>query len=113
MIDFIDEGSLSSSSCPSPPFATVLICVGYVAGAVCDVVVGKVKRIRGVCYTAMGSPAAGGRVVETARGILNNFIPDVYIYTDHYKKNKDAGLSVDTVPPPSSSSSSVCLCCCC
>jgi RNA 3'-terminal phosphate cyclase-like protein len=34
----------------------------------------------------------GNRMVDKARSILNNFIPDVYIYTDHYK-GKDSGLS--------------------
>ncbi len=26
------------------------------------------------------------RVVDAARGPLNQFIPDVHIYTDHYKR---------------------------
>ena len=36
------------------------------------------------------SPATANRVVDAARGKLNSFIPDVYIYTDHYK-GADAG----------------------
>jgi RNA 3'-terminal phosphate cyclase-like protein len=31
-------------------------------------------------------------VVESARGVLNHLIPDVFIYTDHYK-GRDAGAS--------------------
>jgi RNA 3'-terminal phosphate cyclase-like protein len=52
---------------------------------------GRVKRIRGVAYTTRCSPQMGNRMVDKARSILNNFIPDVYIYTDHYK-GKDSGL---------------------
>ncbi|CEP00635.1 RNA 3'-terminal phosphate cyclase domain-containing protein [Plasmodiophora brassicae] len=53
---------------------------------------GKVKRIRGIAYTTRVSPTLANRVVDSARGMLNNFIPDVWIYTDHYK-GKEAGLS--------------------
>lgn len=53
---------------------------------------GKIKRIRGVAFTARCSPMFGNRIIEAARGVLNNFLPDVYIHADHYK-GKDAGLS--------------------
>jgi len=53
---------------------------------------GKIKRIRGVVYTSRISPQIANRVVESTRGILNHYIPDVYIHTDPYK-GKDAGLS--------------------
>jgi RNA 3'-terminal phosphate cyclase-like protein len=53
---------------------------------------GKIKRIRGVAYTTKCSPQFANRMVETARGVLNDYIPDVYIYSDHYK-GKDSGLS--------------------
>jgi RNA 3'-terminal phosphate cyclase-like protein len=46
---------------------------------------GKIKRIRGIVYSTRMSPQTANRVVESARGLLNHFIPDVYIYTDHYK----------------------------
>ena len=46
---------------------------------------GKVKRIRGVAYTARVNPSLANRVVDSCRGVFNNFIPDVWIYTDHYK----------------------------
>lgn len=46
---------------------------------------GMVKRIRGTAYTARVSPQTSNRVVTSARELLNKFIPDVYIYTDHYK----------------------------
>lgn len=43
---------------------------------------GKVKRIRGVAYTTKTSPQFANRLVTAARGVLNNFLPDIYIYTD-------------------------------
>lgn len=49
---------------------------------------GKVKRIRGVAYTAKISPATAQRIVDRCRGVLNDFIPDVWIYTDHSNRHK-------------------------
>ncbi|XP_047425944.1 RNA 3'-terminal phosphate cyclase-like protein isoform X2 [Mugil cephalus] len=46
---------------------------------------GKIKRIRGIAYSVRVSPQMGNRIVESARGVLNQFIPDIYIYTDHMK----------------------------
>ncbi|XP_029024852.3 RNA 3'-terminal phosphate cyclase-like protein [Betta splendens] len=46
---------------------------------------GKIKRIRGVAYSVRVSPQIGNRIVESARGVLNQFLPDIYIYTDHMK----------------------------
>ena len=34
------------------------------------------------------SPAAANRMVDAARGVLNKFLPDIYIYTDHLKGNR-------------------------
>lgn len=51
---------------------------------------GKVKRIRGVAYTARVNPSLANRVVDSSRAVFNDFIPDVWIYTDHYK-GADAG----------------------
>ena len=31
------------------------------------------------------SPAVANRIVDAARGVLNKFLPDIYIYTDHLK----------------------------
>jgi len=45
---------------------------------------GKIKRIRGVAWAVRVSPAVANRVVESAKGVLIKFLPDVYIYTDHY-----------------------------
>jgi len=46
---------------------------------------GKVKRVRGVAYTTRVSPQFAARMVDAARGILNDFLPDVWIYSDHCK----------------------------
>ena len=45
---------------------------------------GLVKRVRGVTFTCKVSPQNGSRMVDAARGVLNAFIPDVYIFTDHH-----------------------------
>lgn len=46
---------------------------------------GKVKRVRGVAYTTKVSPQFSARMVDAARGVLNDFLPDVWIYSDHCK----------------------------
>eukprot|EP00927_Polykrikos_kofoidii_P061948 TRINITY_DN56768_c0_g1_i1.p1 TRINITY_DN56768_c0_g1~~TRINITY_DN56768_c0_g1_i1.p1 ORF type:complete len:416 (-),score=70.37 TRINITY_DN56768_c0_g1_i1:106-1293(-) len=46
---------------------------------------GKVKRVRGVAFTTRVSPQFSARMVDAARGVLNDFLPDVWIYTDHSK----------------------------
>eukprot|EP00076_Gallus_gallus_P016368 XP_015135674.1 RNA 3'-terminal phosphate cyclase-like protein isoform X2 [Gallus gallus] len=46
---------------------------------------GKIKRIRGTAYSVRVSPQMANRMVESARSVLNKFLPDVYIYTDHMK----------------------------
>jgi RNA 3'-terminal phosphate cyclase-like protein len=53
---------------------------------------GLVKRIRGVAYCTKMSAQTANLMVEAARGVLNRFIPDIYIYTDHYR-GAEAGLS--------------------
>lgn len=53
---------------------------------------GKVKRIRGVAFTARVSPQMANRMVDTAKGLLLKFIPDIYIYTDCLR-GKNSGKS--------------------
>uniref|UniRef100_A0ACB8ES52 rRNA-processing endoribonuclease n=1 Tax=Sphaerodactylus townsendi TaxID=933632 RepID=A0ACB8ES52_9SAUR len=60
---------------------------------------GKIKRIRGVAYSVRVSPQIANRIVDSARNILNKFLPDIYIYTDHMKgtssgKSPGFGLSL-------------------
>ncbi|XP_032829268.1 RNA 3'-terminal phosphate cyclase-like protein isoform X1 [Petromyzon marinus] len=53
---------------------------------------GKIKRIRGVAFGTRVSPQVSNRLVEAARGVLNRFLPDIYIHTDH-RKGAQAGRS--------------------
>lgn len=54
--------------------------------------IGMVKRIRGVVYACKVSPTFTNRTVEAAKGIMLNFLPDVYLHTDQ-NKGKLSGLS--------------------
>lgn len=53
---------------------------------------GMVKRIRGIVYACKVSPTFANRTVEAAKGVMLNFLPDVYIHTDQ-NKGKLSGLS--------------------
>lgn len=44
---------------------------------------GKVKRVRGWAFAVRVSPVVASRLVQAAKGVLLNCLPDVYIYTDH------------------------------
>lgn len=54
---------------------------------------GLVKRVRGVAFCTRISPTILSRVVDSTRAVLNNFLPDVHINTDHYKGSRDGGDS--------------------
>ena len=43
---------------------------------------GRVKRIRGVAYAVGVSGSNNARMIDTARGVLNKFVPDTYIFSD-------------------------------
>ncbi|ENN73435.1 probable RNA 3'-terminal phosphate cyclase-like protein [Dendroctonus ponderosae] len=53
---------------------------------------GMVKRVRGTSYALRVSPAMANRMVEKAKGVLLNFLPDVFISTDQ-RKGKQSGNS--------------------
>ncbi|CAH1179466.1 unnamed protein product [Phaedon cochleariae] len=53
---------------------------------------GMVKRIRGTAYALRVSPAIANRMVDKAKGVLLQFIPDVYINTDQCR-GKQSGKS--------------------
>lgn len=53
---------------------------------------GLIKRVRGIGYCSKISPSILARLVDTTRNVLNQYLPDVYIHTDHYR-GKDSGLS--------------------
>lgn len=55
---------------------------------------GLIKRVRGLAFSSRISPTILTRVVDTTRSVLNGFLPDVYIHTDHYNgKDGAAGIS--------------------
>jgi RNA 3'-terminal phosphate cyclase-like protein len=43
---------------------------------------GRVKRIRGVAYSTGVTGANNARLIEAARGVLNDLMPDTYIFSD-------------------------------
>ncbi|GAB7354120.1 hypothetical protein MBLNU459_g4684t1 [Dothideomycetes sp. NU459] len=43
---------------------------------------GRVKKIRGVAYATGVAGANNARMIETARGVLNQFVADTYIFSD-------------------------------
>ncbi|CAK4031854.1 probable RNA-3 -phosphate cyclase family [Lecanosticta acicola] len=43
---------------------------------------GRIKRIRGVAYATGVAGVNNARMIEAARGVLNEFAPDTYIYSD-------------------------------
>ncbi|KYQ93340.1 RNA 3'-terminal phosphate cyclase family protein [Tieghemostelium lacteum] len=53
---------------------------------------GKIRRIRGIAYATRVSPQFSNRVLDTAKGLLLEFTPDVYISSDHYR-GTESGLS--------------------
>jgi len=53
---------------------------------------GKIKRIRGTAFSARVAPQMSNRMVTSARGILNQFVRDIFIKTDH-RKGRSAGNS--------------------
>lgn len=75
----------------------------------CDVLTGKlhsidmidtgvVKRIRGIAYGNRVNPGYINRMIDEARGVLNNFSPDIYIHSDHNNfLNCGVGFSLQLV----------------
>ncbi len=43
---------------------------------------GRIKRVRGVAYSTGVAGANNARLIEAARGVLNEFMPDTYIFSD-------------------------------
>lgn len=61
---------------------------------------GRIKRVRGIAYCTRVSPQTANRLVESARSLLNRYIPDIYIYTDVYKgaeSGKSPGFALSLV----------------
>lgn len=61
---------------------------------------GLVKRIRGTCYASKASINVIGRIINSARSVFNDYIPDVWIYSEYSKggkASKDPGYGVTVV----------------
>ena len=43
---------------------------------------GRVKRVRGVAYSTGVSGSNNARSIEAARGVLNKFVSDIYVFSD-------------------------------
>ncbi|KAL9113455.1 MAG: hypothetical protein Q9227_002496 [Pyrenula ochraceoflavens] len=43
---------------------------------------GRIKRIRGVAYSTGVSGSNNARMIDAARGVLNPFVADTYVYSD-------------------------------
>lgn len=46
---------------------------------------GQFKRIRGTAFSMKVSPSFSNRLVDSSKAVLNQFLSDVYIYSDHAK----------------------------
>ncbi len=53
---------------------------------------GMVKRVRGMAYSCRMPPQTSNRLVDGVRGMLNDLLADVYVFTDHMS-GAAAGLS--------------------
>lgn len=49
---------------------------------------GKVKRVRGVAFACRVSPQTANRMVDTSKGLLLKYLPDVFIHTEHMHGSK-------------------------
>ncbi|GAB6026640.1 rRNA-processing endoribonuclease [Chamberlinius hualienensis] len=61
---------------------------------------GKIKRIRGVAFATKMSPVAANRIIESAKGVLLKYLPDIYIYTDNCRgaqSGKSPGFGISLV----------------
>ncbi|CAG8460873.1 10022_t:CDS:2 [Ambispora gerdemannii] len=61
---------------------------------------GRIKRIRGIACSTRVSPQTANRMVNSARAVLNRYIPDIYIYTDVFRgeeSGKSPGFALSLV----------------
>jgi len=58
---------------------------------------GLVKRIRGTCYASKANINIVGRIISSVRGVFNDYIPDVWVYSEYAKgakASKDPGYGI-------------------
>ncbi|CDW99476.1 hypothetical protein, partial [Sporisorium scitamineum] len=53
---------------------------------------GRVKKIRGIATSTRVSPQMANRLIDSARGVLGRYIPDLYLFADVYR-GEDSGKS--------------------
>ncbi|KAG2374880.1 hypothetical protein C9374_010254 [Naegleria lovaniensis] len=53
---------------------------------------GMIKRVRGIAYSTRVAPNISNRLVDGAKSMLNLYLPDIWIHTDHYS-GKTSGSS--------------------
>lgn len=71
-------------------FLPLLFLICSALQAVTWVDEGMVKRIRGQTFSARVSAQFENTMLHAARGIFNNLLADVHIFTDH-KAGREAG----------------------
>lgn len=55
---------------------------------------GKVKRVRGTVYCSKGSPQMANRVAYSAKGALQQLLPDIWVSTDYTKRGSQSLLGI-------------------
>ena len=55
---------------------------------------GKVKRVRGTVYCFKGSPQLANRVAYSAKGALQQLLPDIWISADFTKRGSQSLLGI-------------------
>lgn len=71
---------------------------------------GLIKRVRGTAFCSRVSPTIAQRLVDSARGVLNQFLPDVHIHSDHFRgasAGQSAGYSLSLVAGAISATSAI------
>ncbi|KAL9940953.1 hypothetical protein V8E36_000441 [Tilletia maclaganii] len=46
---------------------------------------GRIRRIRGIASAMRVSPQMANRMIDAARGVLNRYVPDLFLFSDVYK----------------------------
>ncbi len=65
------------------PIVTFLNCFDWIDE-------GKIKRVRGTAFTSRVPGIIATRMIDSTRGVFNNFLPDVWIGVDNFKsKNQE------------------------
>lgn len=60
----------------------------------------RIKRIRGIAHSVRVSSKMSARMISAARSVLNEYIPDVYLFADDYKgenSGKSPGYGISLV----------------